>query len=763
MMKSTRRRSVSTATHAFEIRIAVLGYVSAGKTTVINALLRDKYGQVGMRRTTAGVNYFRWHHRDNRTSKAKKSSKTAKKRKVEKDEKEEGSESSEAKAKDADEDAWILDEEEEVRCVPATETLRQISEDNATLREVEAVSATHFDIYTRRPLCDVRPDTRLVLVDIPGINEAGADGKYRTYVRDKWDTFDCVLVVMDGRLGANTEEQVKLLEFVRDNNRDKRDVATIILCNKVDDPEDREQAELVKEAKEEVDKVFGGGRKKRKARGASSTKRLLLPKFIPLSAELAFIYRTAAGMNFEQFQGFDADLIDRLGRKEIGWRFSKKSPEEKFRVAFDAMTDRELFSDRIKDTNFNAVLEAIAESVGGPDVQLQLIQKQIDVALAGISPDRAGFATKYREVFDKRRALGESVDDLPAHFWKTFGESENLAFRLFAEAPASVSSLVNPLTDLVDYCTFVTAQRLEDEQLKCASRFKAFVVRQIGMVLSKESMANADWMLREAGEPVNWGTLHPIDWVHVCQSLLLMTHDKAFCESFGPEVVMLEVAKHKWIAAASDVPTKFGDCPKCRTNPLDFNNFCTPCKSFVSPIDCATFRVLLDGLSSCGNCRQRRVARTNARCSYCGSLSFAFDVSDSAKIPGLAVICHDGCSKKLNPNRFCDTCKTIYCFRESTRSRQCMLCSGQLRDGKCSSTHCGAKNLKWKELPYKSLLEVVSREYDATDGTIKPKYSESFQSVVRLGLPAHPSDPTHFGHVAWKYCHFVESLASVNN
>ena len=52
----------SAMASTFEIRIAVLGYVSAGKTTVINALLRDMYGQVGMRRVTAGVNYFRLHH-----------------------------------------------------------------------------------------------------------------------------------------------------------------------------------------------------------------------------------------------------------------------------------------------------------------------------------------------------------------------------------------------------------------------------------------------------------------------------------------------------------------------------------------------------------------------------------------------------------------------------------------------------------------------------------------------------------------------------
>lgn len=47
---------------SFELRVAVLGHVSAGKSTVINALLQGKFSQVGLRRTTAGVNSFRIHH-----------------------------------------------------------------------------------------------------------------------------------------------------------------------------------------------------------------------------------------------------------------------------------------------------------------------------------------------------------------------------------------------------------------------------------------------------------------------------------------------------------------------------------------------------------------------------------------------------------------------------------------------------------------------------------------------------------------------------
>jgi hypothetical protein len=225
-------------------------------------------------------------------------------------------------------------------------------------------------------------------------------------------------------------------------------------------------------------------------------------------------------------------------------------------------------------------------------------------------------------------------------------------------------------------------------------------------------------------------------------------------------VVMLEVAKHTWVAVAGHEPSIFGNCPKCKAKPLDFNHYCTNCKAFVSPVDCANFRELVEEATSCYCCNPGGAYRNRSHCNNCGRTRVAFDVLDSARIPGLALFCHDGCSEQLNPNRFCDTCKTIYCLGDSVRSRQCILCSGQLREGQCASSHCGARNLKWKELPYKSLQEVVRREYDAEGGTIKPKYPRSYESVVRLDLPAHPSDPSHFGHVVWQYCQFVESLDS---
>lgn len=92
----------------------------------------------------------------------------------------------------------------------AASTLHEITADNAAFRESTEVHVKYFDIEIEEAICTMRDDTRLAIVDIPGLNEAGADAKYRAYVENKWSTFDCVVVVMDGRQGANTEEQVGL-------------------------------------------------------------------------------------------------------------------------------------------------------------------------------------------------------------------------------------------------------------------------------------------------------------------------------------------------------------------------------------------------------------------------------------------------------------------------------------------------------------------------------------------------------------------------
>jgi GTPase SAR1 family protein len=280
---------------SFQIKVALIGYVSVGKTTVLNALFRDTYGEVSMRRTTAGVNEFRVI-----TPKSKW-----------KVVPEEASDSSAGSVSTSSTTNTIVR--------TADSTLKEISADNVVLRESHLVQKKTFDIELEEELCDMRDDTQLVIVDIPGINEAGASTKYRDYVTDNWHTFDCVVVVTDGRQGVNTEEQLDLLALVEKNSREKKAIPVIILCNKVDEPEDEEQKVLLAEVRQAVERIFGiqdcqGALRKIPDDTEDPFSKKLSPVFVPLSAIHAFIYRTASLMDFEQFKKFGNALIEKLGR-----------------------------------------------------------------------------------------------------------------------------------------------------------------------------------------------------------------------------------------------------------------------------------------------------------------------------------------------------------------------------------------------------------------------------------------------------------------
>jgi hypothetical protein len=131
--------------------------VSAGETTVLNALFRDKFGEVSMKRTTAGVNYC--------------CIATASPSEEEDTTNAPGADSHETNPPQE----WSL-----VADNPrsASSTHKEIAEDNIKLRESNQVQEKWFDIELPKELCGMHKDTKLVVVDIPEINETGSCDKH---------------------------------------------------------------------------------------------------------------------------------------------------------------------------------------------------------------------------------------------------------------------------------------------------------------------------------------------------------------------------------------------------------------------------------------------------------------------------------------------------------------------------------------------------------------------------------------------------------
>ncbi|KAL3912360.1 MAG: hypothetical protein SGILL_006915, partial [Bacillariaceae sp.] len=200
----------------------------------------------------------------------------------------------------------------------------EICQDNRSLRSHDEVVEKIFSVQVEEPICDMKSDVQLVVVDIPGINEAGSSRKYKHYVEANWGTFDCVIVVMDAVQGVNTQEQVDLLKFVHQNNQEEKKIATIILGNKVDDPEHKSKQELVEEAREKAVEIFGKTcskanltkLKKAFAAGKRVSRDTSSPVFIPVSAAYAFLYRKAGKMTIDSLRTLDKEILDGIGEQE---------------------------------------------------------------------------------------------------------------------------------------------------------------------------------------------------------------------------------------------------------------------------------------------------------------------------------------------------------------------------------------------------------------------------------------------------------------
>lgn len=384
----------------------------------------------------------------------------------------------------------------------ATTTLQEIKEDNKKLRtEKKVIQEKSFDILFDKPPIDMHENTSLVFVDIPGLNEADTKMMYLDYIRDHWDSFDCVIIVMDAEKGASTQEEVKLLEFAKKMLATKKQLPIIILCNKVDDPDDASLMDLVHELRKRAQKVFGVAdrtealeqmltafRQGQRVNADTS----VFPIFIPISAGNAFAYRAGANCSFEKFQQLDSKLIDTIGCDELGVaKWKPQSKANKYKIAFQAINDATQFQERLATTNFDTFLSALAYTLGGSETQRDLLHQQTKVAVRHLS-DGPIIANQLVSVYNTCQILNRYSGHLKAAFWNEFKERSEKAYEIF---PTEINvSHFNPILDeLIAYSDFVRqAEWNEEEEQKIVCAVETLVRSLIGSILERESVWKID-------------------------------------------------------------------------------------------------------------------------------------------------------------------------------------------------------------------------------------------------------------------------------
>ena len=143
---------------------------------------------------------------------------------------------------------------------------------------------------------------------------------------------------------------------------------------------------------------------------------------VPLSANDAMVYRAMSAVSFEQFQQFDMMWINKIGIDEVGRSKWRQMPnEQKLDAAYKLISDATAVQEILSATNFPKFLDALTEFVGGSVAQLELIQKQLEVALKEVQ----SFDETTMTTISKIKCISERLGIATAmsfndHFWTTY-------------------------------------------------------------------------------------------------------------------------------------------------------------------------------------------------------------------------------------------------------------------------------------------------------------------------------------------------------
>ena len=290
-----------------QINIAILGAVSAGKSTLLNTIFANTYSHCKIKRTTMTPQiYYEYDGKaQSKTSKAIR---------------------------------------EENRKINEILIKKSAAEEKITLEDIKE---TKYIVPPIHNFSSLIKDIYLSVYDIPGLNDAKTRDVYFEYLDKNFYKFDIIIFVIDINSALNTSDEIDILNKIVskcERNYSDYNIHTklLILANKCDEMSLNKHNAL--ELDEEYEEMFEQINTQVKQTVAAKFSELEYT-IIPLSSEDSYIYRI-----LEQNPESELDMkyINKFGSMEYGRTRWNKLSEEKKKCQF-----KKLLSDWDMETTLN--------------------------------------------------------------------------------------------------------------------------------------------------------------------------------------------------------------------------------------------------------------------------------------------------------------------------------------------------------------------------------------------------------------------------
>lgn len=302
------------------INIGFIGTISTGKTTLLNALFTEQLGDTHIKKTTLLPHIY--HESD---------------------------------AMNCDDRGRIQkNTNEKTTCF-----LKAIDEE-----KFEKLEELNYNVQKLNDFVTFQRDMRLVLYDIPGLNDSATKNIYYSYINSIFIKFNIVIWMIDINSSINTSDEIDicnmLITGIKNNHTEYGiDTKLIVLLNKCDEQYFDENGCLILD--EDKQDMFDQAKKNIDARVQS-----IYPEFkyqmITISSENSYIYRTIKKGGIDRL---DMKYMNKLGYLEYSRsEWIHRSESEKKTMLYKKL-DSDTINNRLINTGFNRLRRIVQDHLDG--------------------------------------------------------------------------------------------------------------------------------------------------------------------------------------------------------------------------------------------------------------------------------------------------------------------------------------------------------------------------------------------------------------